>query len=108
MAPEQINGNVSFQSDIYSYGCLLYTLYLYEKPWGDLNYMQIIVKFSNEETPVVENESIPENLKVIIERCLNFSQFLRPTSEELYGILKKAYETKFDELFYSLHKVLGS
>jgi len=101
MSPEQALGEPSsFKSDIYSFGCLLHTLCLYDKPWKELNFTQILLKFSNNDTIVVEDKDIPDYFKDIIRDCLKFDPDQRPSSAILYSKFKRLYEKRFDELFY--------
>jgi len=83
MAPEQSEeGKLCFNSDIYSFGCILYELCLNEKPWRQLNFKQILRKFFNRETPRVE-KNIPDFFKNLIEKCLEYYPENRPSAKDL-------------------------
>jgi len=100
MAPEQVNEKVLiYKSDVYAFGCLMYTLCFYEAPWKGLNGIQIGRAFSSGLTPVVNNKNIPDYLKEIIEQCLPFNPEHRPSSKELYLKMEKIFEEKCDNLY---------
>jgi len=90
MAPEQVlNGRISSKSDIYSFGILLHILYSNEIPWNKITSTEIAKKFSNQETPTVENNNIiPDNMKEIIKLCLQFNPSERPSAQDLIEIMK--------------------
>jgi len=83
MAPEQIFNKVNAKSDIYSFGCLLYHLCTYDKPWKDLNQIQVVGKYYSKETLSIDNQNIPVNWKKILQKCLQYDPNHRSTSLEI-------------------------
>jgi len=88
MSPELLMDKIAVpESDIYSFGCILYNLCTYFPPWNDLKFHGICEKFSRKETPKIEVDYIPMEIKEIIEKCLRFLPNERPSVINLYDIM---------------------
>ncbi|MCK4646361.1 MAG: protein kinase [Candidatus Aminicenantes bacterium] len=72
MAPEQFMGKASFNSDIYSIGCMFYELIIGNPPILDPDPFKIMEKAQDGKIkpPRVENSKIPKEINEIIMKCL--------------------------------------
>ncbi len=72
MAPEQFMGKASFNSDIYSIGCMFYELILGNPPILYPDPFKIMEKAQDGKIkpPRVENSKIPKEINEIIMKCL--------------------------------------
>ncbi|MEM1110724.1 MAG: serine/threonine-protein kinase [Pseudomonadota bacterium] len=99
MSPEQVNRDpaISFSSDIYSLGALLYETLTGTTPFqGDL--IPTLLKQISEETPpdprAISDRAIPETLARLTMRCLDKDPAARPrTAEELVRVLRNDWQT---------------
>lgn len=94
-SPEQFSGDdVDERSDIYSFGCLMFTALQGQTPFLGDNTTELALKHANEPVPELDetysNEEIPAALQEIIYTCLekdpadrfdNFSQVERLVSQ---------------------------
>lgn len=81
MAPEVINTNkYSKKSDIWSLGCVILEMVTGDIPWyeKDSNYIQIMLKISNQNEKIQIPNHIDNDLKTIIKDCLERNPIDRP------------------------------
>lgn len=73
MAPEQFLGKATFQSDIYSIGCIFYELLLGRPPILDPDPFKILelAKEGKITPPRLKNSRIPKDIDEIIMKCLS-------------------------------------
>jgi serine/threonine-protein kinase len=90
MSPEQILGkDVDFQTDLYSFGATLYELVTGRSPFvnGDIYYHHL---HSKPKSPKEINASVPEQLSMIILKCLEKDKAHRyKKAEEILADLDK-------------------
>ena len=72
MAPEQFLGKASYQSDVYSLGCIFYEMIIGRPPIFDPDPFKILEKAQQGQItpPRIRNSRIPRELDEIIMRCL--------------------------------------
>ncbi len=71
MSPEQCEGeNLDGRSDIYSLGCVMFQCITGKPPFGGKNVVKIILSHIRETSPEIEDSTVPQELKEIIEICL--------------------------------------
>ncbi|MBX9691923.1 MAG: serine/threonine protein kinase [Cyanobacteria bacterium] len=71
MSPEQCEGeNLDGRSDIYSLGCVMYQCITGRPPFGGKNVVKIILSHIRETHDEIEDNSVPQSLKDIIDACL--------------------------------------
>ena len=75
MAPEQFMGKATFQSDIYSIGCIFYEMLIGRPPIFDPDPFMILEKAQKGQItpPRLKNSSIPKEIDGIIMKCLAHS-----------------------------------
>lgn len=81
MAPEVINTNkYSKKSDIWSLGCVILEMVTGDIPWyqKESNYIQIMLKISNQNEKIQITNHIDDDLKIIIKDCLERNPIDRP------------------------------
>jgi len=91
MSPEQILVQlVSFESDIYSFGALLFHLYTEIQPWDKKNPFEIISRTHTiHETLTVENINyLPVYLKEIMQRCFKWDPKERPSPQNIIDVFQ--------------------
>ncbi|MFO7980523.1 MAG: serine/threonine-protein kinase [Candidatus Aminicenantes bacterium] len=73
MAPEQFLGKATFQSDIYSIGCIFYEMLLGRPPIFDPDPFKILEKAKQGKItpPRIKNSRIPKEIDLIIMKCLS-------------------------------------
>ncbi len=84
MAPEQIRGlPVSPQTDLYSFGCVLYEMICRRPPFrGDGSAIYHHINTAPED-PRVTREDLPENVALLILQCLEKEPADRPASAKI-------------------------
>lgn len=72
MAPEQFQGKATFQSDIYSIGCIFYEMIIGRPPIFDPDPFKILEKAQEGKItpPRLKNNRVPKEVDRIIMRCL--------------------------------------
>ncbi len=87
MAPEQCNGNpIDQRTDIYAFGCLLFTLLVHEEPFAHKggNYLSVLNAILNDPprqlAAVRPDGAFPPELEQLIQDCLAKKPEDRPTS----------------------------
>ena len=75
MSPEQVRGNqVDSRSDIYSFGCLMYETLTGSVPFSSSNLIETIQMHINDApkpiSQVVQDNSIPKDLELVVLKCL--------------------------------------
>jgi serine/threonine-protein kinase len=75
MSPEQAKGKINLldrRSDVYSVGATLYELLTGVPPFKSKNYFEIVMKITDEKPiePRKINDSIPEDVEIIVLKCL--------------------------------------
>lgn len=72
MAPEQFQGKATFQSDIYSIGCIFYEMLIGRPPIFDPDPFKILEKAQEGKItpPRLKNNRIPKEIDRIIMKCL--------------------------------------
>ena len=91
MAPEQFMGKASYQSDIYSLGCIFYEMIVGRPPIFDPDPFKILEKAQQGKItpPRLRNNKIPRDIDEIIMKCLASKvedRFQRP-AELIHSIL---------------------
>jgi len=73
MAPEQFLGKATFNSDIYSIGCIFYEMVIGQPPILDPDPFKILEKVQEGKIkpPRVRNNRIPKEINEIIMKCLS-------------------------------------
>ena len=99
MAPEQfnpekfgINGRISSNLDLWSFGCLVYELVagesLFGSPSGNTRMEQVMSNILNQEATTEKTKFLPEPYKTIIQKCLSLNANDRvKTAEEIINLL---------------------
>ena len=86
MAPEQIRGDpVEPLTDIYSFGCVLYELLCNSGPFSDGGSTLYHHLNSPPRDPRYHREEIPEDLALLVLRCLDKDAHQRPESASAVG-----------------------
>ncbi|UZO01643.1 uncharacterized protein OCT59_020155 [Rhizophagus irregularis] len=98
MAPEVLRGyQYTKAADIYSFGIIMNEFLSEEIPFNDIPHDHILaIKICKGLRPKI-SEHIPKFLVELIMKCWDAKAENRPTAKELYQILKKWNETKFND-----------
>jgi len=105
MAPEQVRGNSSFQSDLYSVGAIIAVLLtgklpmVFPKAETRQDLAKQILRVEKEPRPRVahlnpwlQKPSALEQIAAIVDRMLDLDPVVRPTREEAKGVLEEIFE----------------
>ncbi|MBX9667430.1 MAG: serine/threonine protein kinase [Candidatus Obscuribacterales bacterium] len=105
MSPEQIRGkNVDQRSDIYSFGCLMYTALKGEPPFESDNILSLMDMHLKTEAPRIKvislNKAQASQVEALIDRCLKKKPPERYQSvDEILVDLNRAANAKVEEDF---------
>jgi len=96
MAPEQLKGkDASVQTDIYSFGCILYEMISGEAAFPDLAMGDLVPKkLKNQYVPLKSYQrKLPKKLHKVVSTCLEFDPHKRyETTQGLLDELEKIYK----------------
>lgn len=103
MAPEQFLGKASYQSDVYSLGCIFYEMIVGRPPIFDPDPFKILEKAQQGRitSPRLRNSKIPREIDEIIMKCLasKVEERYQRTSEVIRALSSfKGKETKREEM----------
>lgn len=103
MAPEQFMGKASYQSDIYSLGCIFYEMIIGRPPIFDPDPFKILEKAQQGKItpPRLKNGKIPREIDEIIMKCLASrveERFLKPSEVIRALSVLKGKEDKSSEI----------
>lgn len=112
MSPEQVSaGKVDFRTDLFSLGCLMYTMASGSSPFRGDSAVQIAHKVCEHHPPKLRalNEENPEFLSEIVDRLLQKKPEHRyQSAQELASVLKRHLSAinlaRTDEMTQTLHK----
>jgi urea transport system substrate-binding protein len=85
MSPEQAaGGDVDARSDLFSLGCVLYTILVGELPFPGNSAMAVMMALANRTPPPVnqQNPSIPQGVADLVARLLEKDPAMRPRSAQ--------------------------
>jgi eukaryotic-like serine/threonine-protein kinase len=110
MAPEQFLGKASYQSDVYSLGCIFYEMIVGRPPIYDPDPFKILEKAQQGRItpPRIRNVKIPREIDEIIMRCLASKVEERyQRGSELIRVLSalKGKETEREEIVDILSRI---
>lgn len=93
-APEQFDsdiGKVSFLSDIWAWGCIMYEMLVGEPPWFKQKEMQIMtavtMKKQHPQIPAAVMDTLDPHIRSIIDLSFAFSPHDRPTASQIIRVL---------------------
>ncbi|KAK9811611.1 hypothetical protein WJX72_006916 [[Myrmecia] bisecta] len=101
MPPELLReGRLSKAADVYAFGVLLWSMYIGQRPWGELRHVQIIAQKMMGKTSALEfPESTPKAYKALAEACMDPDDKKRPTFAQVVAQLKPIHEAvEFGEM----------
>lgn len=105
MAPELFDkdkvGNVGVEVDIWALGCILIELFSNKRPWHYISSSNSNTIFYEifKKKPVPIPDSIPVEIREIIQNCCQYNPRARPSANEVLSQL--------EELFSSISSKLG-
>jgi serine/threonine-protein kinase len=74
MSPEQIQAQpLTAASDVFSFGIVLYELVTSNKPFEGTSTGALLYSILTVDPPAIEDESVPQPLRQLVERCLKKS-----------------------------------
>lgn len=97
MAPEAIKkAEITLQSDMYSFGVVLWELITRQKPWKELPDVQVMWVVAELDERLSILDTFPEGVKEILEACWNSEPANRPSWKK---VLTYLYALKEDALW---------
>eukprot|EP00850_Spirogloea_muscicola_P001052 SM000004S14922 [mRNA] locus=s4:220990:227245:- [translate_table: standard] len=89
MAPEVLRNEPSNEkSDIFSFGVILWELATLEKPWGQLNPMQVVGAVGFQQRTLPLPDTVEPGIADIINACFRIEASERPSFTEIMAQLK--------------------
>eukprot|EP00850_Spirogloea_muscicola_P002891 SM000011S19069 [mRNA] locus=s11:735548:742476:+ [translate_table: standard] len=89
MAPEVLRNEPSNEkSDIFSFGVILWELATLEKPWGQLNPMQVVGAVGFQQRTLPLPDTVEPGIADIINACFKIEASERPSFTEIMAQLK--------------------
>jgi small GTP-binding protein len=83
MAPELLSGQAcDLPADVYSFGCVVYSLFTGAVPFAEHSSLQVAMKVMNGERPRVP-ETVPPQYRDLITACWNSDSRARPTMHDV-------------------------
>lgn len=110
MSPEQVRGEIAkAPSDIFSFGCVLFEMLNGQAPFAHLTVAETISATLNEAAPALTAAEVPDELGVLVRRCLektpnNRFQSAQLLTAELKSILGEAQKLAAEDLFLNARK----
>lgn len=106
MSPEQIRGTgVTAQSDIYSFGCVIYYLFTKKTPFTGTGFTVAAAHLS-EEPPAIRKSvpKLPEEIEAIVRKCLAKNPADRPQDasdlgQEVYHALEPIFAIPMSDIW---------
>ena len=89
MAPEFFENSVETinqRCDMFSYGMILFELYVHEVPFAELKFDRDIVSFIRDKKRPSIPSKLPKYLKTLIAQCWEHSAYDRPTSADILTV----------------------
>jgi serine/threonine protein kinase len=87
VSPEIIAGNseeITWATDIWSFGCTIYELLTGSPPWGKLEPVKALYKIHTEPMPLLPyNQQFSEDIQSLISLCCQSNRLSRPTAKQL-------------------------
>lgn len=106
MAPEVVRGSQhTKQSDVYSFGIVLWEVFTMEKPFFQSNTRATCLLIGNNETPSIP-EDCPISVRRLMESCWNLTPKDRPTFTEIIKIMEDMISSPKVSNFYSVKNQL--
>jgi len=97
MSPEALKASpLAPSSDVYSFGILLYELFIGDVPWSQLSMVQVVTKVLVEKQrvrlPSDKKDAIPSGISNLIKMCVRHTAKKRPSMREVLKQIRKVRE----------------
>ena len=88
MAPEFLDKSkkINQRCDMFSYGMILYELYVHEVPFAELKFDRDIVSFIRDKKRPSIPSKLPKYLKTLMAQCWEHIAYDRPTSSDILTV----------------------